>query len=77
MPIEEEKISNKGKRKVILSVENLKTYYPLVGGWFKRKIGEVKAVDDVSFKLYKKETLGLVGESGVLGILSLSSSIFN
>ena len=45
-------------RKVILEVNNLKKYFPVGGG----KV--VKAVDDVSFKLYEEETLGLVGESG-------------
>ncbi|MFX0071998.1 MAG: ABC transporter ATP-binding protein [Candidatus Hermodarchaeota archaeon] len=52
------------KQKAILEVKDLKTYYPILGGLFKRKIGEVKAVDGVSFKLYKRKTLGLVGESG-------------
>ena len=41
----------------LLEVKNLKTYY-------ETKAGEVKAVDDVSFKLEKGETLGLAGESG-------------
>jgi peptide/nickel transport system ATP-binding protein len=49
---------------VILEVKNLKTYYHIVGGLFKRKMGDVKAVDGVSFKLQKRRTLGLVGESG-------------
>ncbi|MFW9969852.1 MAG: ABC transporter ATP-binding protein [Candidatus Odinarchaeota archaeon] len=57
------KVSSKHE-KPIIEVRNLKTYYPIIGGLFKRKIGEVKAVDGVSFKLYKKKTLGLVGESG-------------
>jgi peptide/nickel transport system ATP-binding protein len=52
------------KQNPILEVKDLKTYYPILGGLFKRKIGEVKAVDGVSFKLYKRKTLGLVGESG-------------
>lgn len=48
----------------ILEIQNLKTYYPIKGGFFKRTVGNVKAVDDVSFAIKKGETLGLVGESG-------------
>ncbi|NLM16584.1 MAG: ATP-binding cassette domain-containing protein [Candidatus Riflebacteria bacterium] len=51
-------------RRVLLDVNNLKMYFPVLGGIFKSKIGDVKAVDGVSFKLYEGETLGLVGESG-------------
>ncbi|SFS65312.1 ABC transporter ATP-binding protein [Marininema halotolerans] len=48
----------------LLEVKHLKKYYPIHGGVFGRKIGEVKAVDDVSFTVRKGETLGIVGESG-------------
>ncbi|MEO3945554.1 dipeptide ABC transporter ATP-binding protein [Gorillibacterium sp. CAU 1737] len=48
----------------LLSVENLKTYYPIKGGVFRTTVGHVKAVDGVSFSIKRGETFGLVGESG-------------
>ena len=50
--------------KVLLKVENLKKYFPIRQGIFSRHVGDVKAVDDVSFELFEGETLGIVGESG-------------
>lgn len=49
---------------LLLEVKGLKKYFPITGGIFGRKQGEVKAVDDVSFYVKKGETLGIVGESG-------------
>lgn len=49
---------------IVLEVQNLKTYYPVTGGVFRRIVAYNKAVDDVSFNLKKGEILGLVGESG-------------
>ena len=48
----------------ILEIKNLKTYFPISKGVFGRAKEYVKAVNDVSFKVYPGETLGLVGESG-------------
>ena len=48
----------------LLSVRNLKMYFPIKRGLTQRKVGDVKAVDDVSFDIGKGETFGLVGESG-------------
>ncbi len=48
----------------LLQVENLKTYFPIRRGFFKRVVGHVRAVDDVSFTVNEGETLGVVGESG-------------
>jgi oligopeptide/dipeptide ABC transporter ATP-binding protein len=59
---EESKSSSQPKN--LLEIKNLKTYYPVKGGFFKQTIGNVKAVDNISFEIRKGETFGLVGESG-------------
>ena len=47
------------EKEPLLEVRHLKKYFPAAGG------ATVKAVDDVSFTIYKGETLGMVGESGL------------
>jgi oligopeptide transport system ATP-binding protein len=49
---------------VILEVEDLTVRFPVTGGVLLRRVGEVRAVDHVSFTIGRGETLGLVGESG-------------
>jgi oligopeptide/dipeptide ABC transporter ATP-binding protein len=48
----------------IVELNNLKMYFPITKGLLRHKIGDIKAIDDISFKIKKNETLGLVGESG-------------
>jgi len=48
----------------LLEVNGLKKYFDIKGGVFGRKVGEVKAVDGISFDVQNGETLGIVGESG-------------
>lgn len=60
----------------LLQVSNFSCYYPIRKGLFKRVVGHVKAVDDVSFSLARAKTLALVGESGC-GKTSLGKSLLN
>ncbi|AGB42388.1 oligopeptide/dipeptide ABC transporter, ATP-binding protein [Halobacteroides halobius DSM 5150] len=52
------------KQDVILELKNLKKYFPIKQGIFKRTVGYVKAVDGVSLNIRRGETVALVGESG-------------
>ncbi|MBQ7520683.1 MAG: ABC transporter ATP-binding protein [Clostridia bacterium] len=47
-----------------LDVRDVRKYFPVYKGLMKRKVGEVKAIEDISFTIRKGETLGVVGESG-------------
>jgi peptide/nickel transport system ATP-binding protein len=49
---------------VLLEIKNLRKYFPIQKGLIRRVVGQVRAVDDVSFVIHEGETLGLVGESG-------------
>jgi peptide/nickel transport system ATP-binding protein/oligopeptide transport system ATP-binding protein len=62
--IVEEKPPSPSENQVLLDVKDLKTYYPVVGGIMRRRVGWIKAVDGVSFAIKQGETLGMVGESG-------------
>ena len=71
---------NENKEKEILKITDLKVWYPIKKGIFKKTVDYVKAIDSINFTLKKKETLGIVGESGsgktslVLAILKLITS---
>ena len=50
--------------KTIVDVNNLRVWYPIKRGFFRRTTGHIKAVNDISFSIKEGETLGIVGESG-------------
>ena len=52
------------RQNALLRVRDLKKHFPITGGFFNAVVGQVKAVDGVSFDLFEGECLGLVGESG-------------
>jgi ABC-type glutathione transport system ATPase component len=53
-----------GTEEVLLTVKNLTTRFPVKGGFFRRTVANVHAVEDLSFTINKGQTLSLVGESG-------------
>ena len=59
-----EKEQTGDKELELLTAKKIRCYFPIKAGFFNRKIGDVKAVDDVSLMLHQAETLGIVGESG-------------
>jgi peptide/nickel transport system ATP-binding protein len=63
-----------GASATVLQIQNLKTYFPIRKGFFKRTVGYVRAVDGVSMELRRGETIALVGESGC-GKTTLGKSI--
>ena len=63
-------------QKLLLEVKDLKVHFPIFGGVFQRQVATVKAVDGVSFSMYRGETLGLVGESGC-GKTTVGRTIIN
>lgn len=48
----------------IVEIKDLKMYFPVTRGILRRKVGEVRAIDGISLRIKKGETVGLVGESG-------------
>ena len=55
-------VAQSGER--LLEINNLRKYFPIKQGLLRREVGNIRAVDDVSFYINEGETLGLVGESG-------------
>ena len=49
---------------ICLDVKDVRKYFPIYKGMMRKHIGDVKAIEDISFKVRKGETLGIVGESG-------------
>ena len=63
-----------GNTPPLLDVRGLRKYFPIIRGFFRRVVGHVRAVDDLSFIVRQGEALGLVGESGC-GKTTVSRSI--
>lgn len=62
--IKQEQVKKDTEKTPFMTVEDLRIYFPIKKGLFKRTVGYVKAVDGINLTLYKGKTLALVGESG-------------
>lgn len=56
--------ADESSAEALVTVTDLKKHFPIMKGVFRRQVGAVRAVDGISFDIYRGETLGLVGESG-------------
>lgn len=59
-----ESVNGRHDQEVLIEVNDLKMHFPIRRGVLKRQVGAIRAVDGITFEIYKGETLGLVGESG-------------
>jgi oligopeptide transport system ATP-binding protein len=59
-----EPLADAAQAEPLLRVQGMKMHFPIYAGLLRCRVGEIKAVDDVSFDIRRGETLGLVGESG-------------
>lgn len=73
---EDNRIEEEAYEGALMTVNHLAVDYPIYGGIFMRRIATVKAVRDISFKVYPEETLGIVGESGC-GKTTIAKTILN
>ncbi|MCW8830644.1 MAG: ABC transporter ATP-binding protein [Gammaproteobacteria bacterium] len=62
-------------QEMVMNAENVRCHFPIYKGFFKRQVDAVKAVDDISLKIHRGETLGIVGESGS-GKTTLGMALF-
>src|SRR5207245_9468334 len=63
-PVDAGVASGPAPERPLVEVSDLVKYFPVHGGFFQRKVADVKAVDGISFDIKAGEVLGLVGESG-------------